>query len=329
MTKFAHGTNKDYANAFDNWWFGGGAQSGQEAPQRSSYGPDSQPAGAPKPMNMSAYSPGRAQPIQPPSQGTQYGARPQYETLGGGANDPRWAENGGHWGSRSGQQPSQRGGSYDAWKQSAGVQGTPNLRQMQDYIAQNKRSRKSPMAQTANQPQAGGGYGSFIGREGPQWGDFRDSDNDNTDDRWQTGPGQASQQFQDGGMGGYGFQRNPTQQWSDTGVSYNPSTGQATRNNVGNVANSAAGRPPSFNTSMTDQYGMPTTQEQYWPQQQAFMQSMIDRLGQIQTGTYLGPGAPPSDFGATPAMDFPSMWSQAGGLVQQGWQNPMMGMFRR
>jgi hypothetical protein len=57
---FAPGTNRDYANAYDNWWFG---QNGRgPAPQRSSFGPDS-PAG-------------RAQPVQPQSQGTPYGQSP-------------------------------------------------------------------------------------------------------------------------------------------------------------------------------------------------------------------------------------------------------------
>lgn len=219
------------------------------------------------------------------------------------------------------------GGGYDAWKQNAGVSGTPNLRQMQDYIAQSKRDRRSPMSQTANRPQQDGGYGSRIGKEGPQWGDFRDYDNDMTDDRYQRGPGQAQVHLPG----------NPYQSWAQRPMvpqGMQP-LGDGVRDTttwqrpfvISGTSNDGAGMPPSFNTSMTDQYGMPTTQEQYWPQQQAFVQSMLGRLAAVPTGTYLGHGAPPPEFGATPSMNAQDMWGQAGQAVQQGWQNPLAGLF--
>jgi hypothetical protein len=92
MTSFAPGTNQDYANAVNNWWFNNNGQG--PPPQRSAFGPDSPPgpatqqtrtmtgdggfqayrpqgSGATSPF--SAYSPGQAQPMQPQSQGTRYG----------------------------------------------------------------------------------------------------------------------------------------------------------------------------------------------------------------------------------------------------------------
>lgn len=57
MTSFAPGTNSDYANAYNNWWFNNNGQG--PAPQRSAFGADS-------PV-------GKAQSIQPQSQGTPYG----------------------------------------------------------------------------------------------------------------------------------------------------------------------------------------------------------------------------------------------------------------
>lgn len=89
MTSFAPGTNRDYANAYNNWWFN---QNGQgPAPQRSAFGPDS-PAG-------------RAQPIQPQSQGTPYGQSPS------GRNEPYAAYR--PQASPSGQQ---QGGAFSAYQ---------------------------------------------------------------------------------------------------------------------------------------------------------------------------------------------------------------------
>lgn len=84
MTTFAPGTNRDYANAHSNWWFGGGSQRGESAPRRQAFGPDangttpaSGPGGAPQyyaqQPRQTAFRPGMAQPIQPQSTGTPYG----------------------------------------------------------------------------------------------------------------------------------------------------------------------------------------------------------------------------------------------------------------
>lgn len=89
MTSFAPGTNRDYANAYDNWWFG---QNGRgPAPQRSSFGPDS-PAG-------------RAQPVQPQSQGTPYGQSPA------GPSEPYAA-----YRPQAGASGQQQGGAFSAYQ---------------------------------------------------------------------------------------------------------------------------------------------------------------------------------------------------------------------
>lgn len=41
MTTFAPGTNRDYANAYNNWFWNGGYARGEPAPRRQDFGPDS------------------------------------------------------------------------------------------------------------------------------------------------------------------------------------------------------------------------------------------------------------------------------------------------
>lgn len=81
-------------------------------------------------------------------------------------------------------------------------------------------------------------------------------------------------------------------------------------------------RPP-FSSTMFDAFGNQTTPEQFYPQQQAMVSQIFDRLGQMDSGTYLGPGSPPPTWGRIPDFNYGEMWDQAGQMVQQGWQNPM------
>jgi hypothetical protein len=80
--------------------------------------------------------------------------------------------------------------------------------------------------------------------------------------------------------------------------------------------------PPQFQTQMTDMFGNPTTPDQYFPQQDAFVAQLIERLGQNQSGTYLGQGAPPADWGRPQPFDINNLWGNAGDMVQGGWRNP-------
>lgn len=64
MTTFAPGTNRDYANAYNNWWFGGGFERGEPAPRRQDFGPDAggrmpspELPGPPPPVPTQGYRP--------------------------------------------------------------------------------------------------------------------------------------------------------------------------------------------------------------------------------------------------------------------------------
>jgi hypothetical protein len=80
--------------------------------------------------------------------------------------------------------------------------------------------------------------------------------------------------------------------------------------------------PPQVQTQMTDIFGNPTTPDQYFPQQDAFVAQHINRLGQNQSGTYLGQGAPPADWGRPQPFDINNLWGNAGDMIQGGWRNP-------
>lgn len=347
MTTFAPGTNKDYANAYNNWWFGGGAQSGQKAPQRSSYGPDSQPAGAPKPMNMSAYSPGRAQPIQPPSQGTQYGARPQYETLGGGANDPRWAENGGHWGSRSGQQPQATpmsslvvpGMGYTQPISSPSSGGVPRVSPRGRYNRPDmgtNLSKKEFETRGAADPAWSQAQSMIpeLRQEFPGMNDFALGDlarrrvaqqRNESQRRYQeeanAGSDTAARNRQmDEEMAAANAQSRAALAEKRGGgqspmatpqwnMQAAPSSGQY----GGNLSYAPPDqRPPPFQASY-GQIGGGYSDEPNFGQRDAFISQINSRMGR---------GGPAN-------MDFGKMWSNAGDMVKSGWQNPLMGLFQR
>lgn len=101
-----------------------------------------------------------------------------------------------------------------------------------------------------------------------------------------------------------------------------PQRTQVNYGQAGNAANSAQGRAPAFTSTMTDPFGQPTTPQQFYPQQDAFVSQLLGQMGQIPSGTWLGQGAPPPDFGRRPQMDFGQMWGNAGQMVDQGFTNP-------
>lgn len=45
------------------------------------------------------------------------------------------------------------------------------------------------------------------------------------------------------------------------------------------------------------------------------------------SGTYLGEGPPPDTWGQAPNLDFSQLFNQAQGMVQDGWTNPLAGLF--
>lgn len=107
-------------------------------------------------------------------------------------------------------------------------------------------------------------------------------------------------------QGGYGSAYS----YTAPGMSFG--SGSPTQSNAGNAANSPMNRPPPFTSQMTDGYGNQTSTDQFYGQQQAMIGNLLQRLGQQNQGTYLGPGNPPPSFFAPPQFDMQAMWGQAG-----------------
>lgn len=85
MTRFAQGTNQDYANAYNSWWFGG---AGGPPPQRGAFGQDTPArpgytAGlTAKQPGYGSYRPGMAQAMQPNGGGSPYAPQNQPSVTG-------------------------------------------------------------------------------------------------------------------------------------------------------------------------------------------------------------------------------------------------------
>ena len=113
----------------------------------------------------------------------------------------------------------------------------------------------------------------------------------------------------------------PVQAWS--GTPYAPSVTQASwqtppmtfgGGGLGNYANMTPDmRPPGFEASFQDPFGGMSSQPNY-AQRDAFIQQLNDRTGQYQQGMMQG----------APSFDFGSMWSNAGQMAQDGFQNPFV-----
>lgn len=77
-------------------------------------------------------------------------------------------------------------------------------------------------------------------------------------------------------------------------------------------------RPPPFQAFYGQMGGGYSDQPNYG-QRDAFVSQINNQLGQMQRDSWNRPmGAPQFDFG--------QMWGRAGDMVQQGWQNPLMGL---
>lgn len=63
-------------------------------------------------------------------------------------------------------------------------------------------------------------------------------------------------------------------------------------------------------------------------QRDAFIQRLNDAMAgyQVNSGVYQGQGSPPPSWGQPPQFNIPQMWSDAGTMVQSGWQNPLLGL---
>lgn len=87
---------------------------------------------------------------------------------------------------------------------------------------------------------------------------------------------------------------------------------------AGNLAYSPPDqRPQPFTTSVRGPDGNQYDPGQFFPMRDAFIQNVNDARSAF--------AANPS--GGRPQMDMGRMWGRAGDMVQQGWQNPLRGLF--
>ena len=85
---------------------------------------------------------------------------------------------------------------------------------------------------------------------------------------------------------------------------------------VGNWGNQTQGRPAPFSVTGSDPFGGWGGMDQFLGQRAAFVNNINQHRGMTASQ-----GLPP-----TP-MNFNQMWNQAGQMQQQGWQNPLQGLF--
>lgn len=82
-------------------------------------------------------------------------------------------------------------------------------------------------------------------------------------------------------------------------------------------------RQPPFTQTLQTPWGQ-MEPSQFYRQRDAFIQTANNQAGQLMAsaGTYTGEGAPPAAWGQAPQYNAGDMWSQAGRMVEDGWQNP-------
>lgn len=85
---------------------------------------------------------------------------------------------------------------------------------------------------------------------------------------------------------------------------------------VGNWGNQMQGRPDPFYMDGADPFGGWGGMDQFLGQRAAFVNNINQHRGMTAAQ-----GLPPAP------MDFNQMWNQAGQMYQQGWQNPLQGLF--
>jgi hypothetical protein len=87
-------------------------------------------------------------------------------------------------------------------------------------------------------------------------------------------------------------------------------------------------RPSPFTQTLKTPFGQ-MDPSQFYKQRDAFIQTVNDKMGRQMAGggIYQGRGAPPKSFGAPPQFNVSQMWANAGGMVRDGWQNPLAGLY--
>lgn len=280
----------------------GGRQRMRDQYSQPGAGRQSPPSGGQE-INMGAWG-GRARSMQPPSSGTRYGSQPLSGMYAAGTSE-EYMRN------------TPDTGSYGDVTPAAASRG-----------ADDNAGRPFAAYQTT-----GGGYDDpRWAHNGGNWGDSR------TQPQRQSSNGMmGEQQFARGQerrrRGGY--QTSDFQPYDAFGSygQYRQAGGDMSAPFQGPAAPASPPpqnyQPPTqpFTSTVTDPFGNQTSQDQFWPQQQAFISQLLGTMRTIPGGTYLGEGAPPPGWGQRPQMDFGGMWNQAGNMVQSGWANPLAGLF--
>jgi hypothetical protein len=298
-------------------------QMGYQQPARQQQPSVTQPqANVTKAPDMSMYAPGKAQPTQAQSQGSPYG-NPQ---TGGGYQMPEPPTGGGF------QLPQQQSQGYPM-PQPPGSQYLTN----EPPVATSSGrlyggDMMVPYSDAAARPTQSGGlmadpeetrrYDEIMARNGVSRQDYADPRYQDYLRAQGQGTGDSKRDIEE--FGRY-KQTGQTQNRLPPPVnSAQPMPGQdgIPQDAVFRGMPGTYAMPPQVQTQMTDMFGNPTTPDQYFPQQDAFVAQLIERLGQNQSGTYLGQGPPPADWGRPQPFDINNLWGNAGDMVQGGWRNP-------
>lgn len=285
-----------------------------QAPQQATQQQPAQQA-PPKGLDMSAYRPGQAQSVQTPSQGTPY--RPSQQSS-------RYSEPTAQSGWQGGQIDDDRGMVPQYPPSQMPQQYSPSVL---DGYGQPRLHRTDippgstwdPNTQTYMTPVAP------PARPEMRFTDFRDNDFDGTDDRDQgQAPGRSTDFMRPNRQAPPRY--TPPQQLVAPGASF--ANGQFVGpSDAGNYANSNTGDLSPFTSQMIGMFGQPTTPQDFYPRQQAMIAQINGMMGNVDSGTYLGQGAPPAGWGGMPAFNPQQLWANAGDMVNNGWQNPLAGLF--
>jgi hypothetical protein len=108
----------------------------------------------------------------------------------------------------------------------------------------------------------------------------------------------------------------PQPQFGGSPVPSMPPRAAAPPGGVGNWGNQMQGRPDPFYMDGADPFGNWGGMDQFLGQRAAFVNNINAHRGQTASQ-----GMAPRPY------DFNQMWGQAGNMHQQGWQNPLQGLF--
>lgn len=349
MTTFAHGTDPGYANAYTNWFYGGGFRSGQPKPRRQDYGmpgysgPRQQPytgtadsQAAQDPTVQYRTWTGRQDPITgavtqqfldgdkeqvkfsaPAGIGNVSGGRPKFQTYSPGKPSPQAGK----------VNPYNPGKAQPVQQPSYGTPyGQPNGRRQIDTLYDSGFNQyQTPTNQT---PRGFAPNTPLASLPASAWGSpiRHDSNGDGVDDRLAgmqrpTAPRQTIAESRGAPPGGTYFDDMVPIGAGGSGTASDPRFTQQ-YSSAGNLAYARPDQRPQPFQAAYGQIGGGYSDQPNVGQRDAFISNINNQLGQMQQQSWARPGSQ-----GAPQFDFGQMWGQAGDMVQQGWQNPLAGLF--